>query len=340
LTILGLVSPGILLVFVIGIYHSFIAVFRVLWGTIFSSFLPAVTAATAIGVISAVQPVNALLCLILTFFATVIFYVHIGAEFLGLSFLIIYVGAVAVLFLFVMMLLFLKKISRELTPVLLQSVVAGSAIFYFTVIDIATTVESAVLYFTVENFSFLVSVNTESFSALVDYLDYGFRDISAFRRLYTEDSFLFFLISFLLLVAMLGAIVLATGAISKFQVTARFYYLAIVPSCSEPRYIQYFKSTKTILVVGGLFVTYALCCRFSLSDMPLFFDTICAESVDSGGVKKIIEPNVIYDEQSKKTIVRVCNVALFGSGIVIGFYGVASLALVYGICMYGPNVSS
>lgn len=68
-----------------------------------------VLAATAIlsafAVISARNPVHSVLFLILTFFTAAGLFVLLGAEFLAMLLIVVYVGAVAVLFLFVVMML-------------------------------------------------------------------------------------------------------------------------------------------------------------------------------------------------------------------------------------------
>jgi NADH-quinone oxidoreductase subunit J len=64
-----------------------------------------VTIASAIMVISARNPVHAVLFLILAFFNSAGLFLLLGAEFIALILVIVYVGAVAVLFLFVVMML-------------------------------------------------------------------------------------------------------------------------------------------------------------------------------------------------------------------------------------------
>lgn len=56
-------------------------------------------------VIFAKNPVRAVLSLILTFFATAVTWLLLGAEFLAIALVLVYVGAVMVLFLFVVMML-------------------------------------------------------------------------------------------------------------------------------------------------------------------------------------------------------------------------------------------
>lgn len=65
----------------------------------------AVAVASAVMVISARNPVHSVLFLILTFFNAAALFVLMGAEFLAMILVVVYVGAVAVLFLFVVMML-------------------------------------------------------------------------------------------------------------------------------------------------------------------------------------------------------------------------------------------
>ena len=67
--------------------------------------LAAVTVAAGVMVISARNPVHSVLFLILAFFNAAGLFVLIGAEFLAMVLVIVYVGAVAVLFMFVVMML-------------------------------------------------------------------------------------------------------------------------------------------------------------------------------------------------------------------------------------------
>src|SRR5271154_752369 len=59
----------------------------------------------ALGVVVARNPVHSVLFLILTFFNAAGLFVLLGAEFLAMLLVVVYVGAVAVLFLFVVMML-------------------------------------------------------------------------------------------------------------------------------------------------------------------------------------------------------------------------------------------
>ncbi|WP_121099409.1 NADH-quinone oxidoreductase subunit J [Litorimonas taeanensis] len=67
--------------------------------------LAAVAVAAAFMVVAARNPVHSVMYLILTFFSAAGLFILMGAEFLALLLVMVYVGAVAVLFLFVVMML-------------------------------------------------------------------------------------------------------------------------------------------------------------------------------------------------------------------------------------------
>src|SRR5246500_535460 len=73
--------------------------------TIAFYFFSVVLVGAALMVIASRNPVHSVLFLILAFFNAAALFILLGAEFLALILLIVYVGAVAVLFLFVVMML-------------------------------------------------------------------------------------------------------------------------------------------------------------------------------------------------------------------------------------------
>src|ERR1700735_2344070 len=72
---------------------------------IFFYLLAGITVASAVMVISSKNPVHSVLFLILAFVNAAGLFVLLGAEFLAMILIVVYVGAVAVLFLFVVMML-------------------------------------------------------------------------------------------------------------------------------------------------------------------------------------------------------------------------------------------
>ena len=146
--------------------------------------------ACAVMVISSRNPVHSVLFLILAFFNSGALFVILGAEFLAMMLVIVYVGAVAVLFLFVVMMLNINfsKIRegfQKYFPI-------GSLIGFILFIEIILMVFSGDL---------LVNKNNE----LNDYIPNTHKIGSL---LYTEYIYVFQLSGLILLVAMVGAIVL------------------------------------------------------------------------------------------------------------------------------------
>lgn len=75
------------------------------WVNILFWIFAAIAGASALAVISVRNPVYSVLFLILTFFSVACTWLLVGAEFLGVTLVLVYVGAVMVLFLFVVMML-------------------------------------------------------------------------------------------------------------------------------------------------------------------------------------------------------------------------------------------
>jgi len=73
--------------------------------TLFFYLFSAVVIASAVMVVGARNPVHSVLFLILAFFNSAGLFVLLGAEFIAMILVVVYVGAVAVLFLFVVMML-------------------------------------------------------------------------------------------------------------------------------------------------------------------------------------------------------------------------------------------
>src|SRR5512139_1578379 len=73
----------------------------------------AVACLAAAGVILVKNPVHAALCLVLTFFSAACLWLLLQAEFLGIALILVYVGAVMILFLFVVMMLDINLVPKR-----------------------------------------------------------------------------------------------------------------------------------------------------------------------------------------------------------------------------------
>jgi len=97
----------------------------------FFYFLSFLAILTSIMVVVSKNPVHSVLYLILTFFAITGHYVLLNAHFLAIVNLVVYAGAIMVLFLFVVMFLNLNKDAEPKKPVAMQfaSVLAAGLLF-------------------------------------------------------------------------------------------------------------------------------------------------------------------------------------------------------------------
>jgi len=149
---------------------------------------------SAVMVISSRNPVHAVLFLILAFFNASGLFMLAGAEFLALLLIVVYVGAVAVLFLFVVMMLDVDFASMR--QGFLQYAPVG------VIVGIVLLLELLLLAG-----SFVISPEAAGGSALP--IDGTVDNIRAIGQvLYTRYVFLFQGAAAVLLVAMIGAIVL------------------------------------------------------------------------------------------------------------------------------------
>ena len=151
---------------------------------------------SAFMVISARNPVHSVLFLILAFFNSAGLFVLLGAEFLAMILVIVYVGAVAVLFLFVVMMLDINFV--RLREGFLQYLPIGASVGLLLLVEmilvvgvLATTPDTVAVAAAPTPDIAAVS-NTEALGAL----------------LYTKYVYLFQSAGLILLVAMIGAIVL------------------------------------------------------------------------------------------------------------------------------------
>ena len=81
--------------------------------------------------------VRSVLSLVVAFFALAASYVMLGAPFIGALQVIVYAGAILVLFLFVLMLLNIRHEDSEKDPRPIQHILGGGAILIFTIILVA-----------------------------------------------------------------------------------------------------------------------------------------------------------------------------------------------------------
>jgi len=145
-------------------------------------------------VVTARNPVHSVLFLILAFFNAAALFLLMGAEFLAMVMVIVYVGAVAVLFLFVVMMLDINFV--ELRQGFLQYLPIGAAIGIVLLAELAFVFGA-----------WIVAPGSVSRSAAPTPTNLSNTEALG-RLLYTDYIYLFQAAGIVLLIAMIGAIVL------------------------------------------------------------------------------------------------------------------------------------
>ena len=154
------------------------------------------TLASALAVVSAKNPVHSVLFLIAAFFSAAGLFVLLGAEFLAMLLVVVYVGAVAVLFLFVVMMLDvdfaqLRQGFARYMPI--GGLIAGGLAVEMVMVSATVASKGA------------ARLNDAPNAAASS----GFSNAEAIGRLlYTNYVYFFQAAGMVLLVAMIGAIVL------------------------------------------------------------------------------------------------------------------------------------
>ena len=156
----------------------------------------AVTVAAGVMVISARNPVHSVLFLILAFFNAAGLFVLMGAEFIAMILVIVYVGAVAVLFLFVVMMLDINFV--ELRQGFLQYLPIGALVGLVLLAELILVFGSWAI----------APDSAERIAAPAPPVADVTNTHAIGRVLYTDYVYLFQAAGLVLLVAMIGAIVL------------------------------------------------------------------------------------------------------------------------------------
>ena len=164
--------------------------------TIFLFFIVSIIIITSsLLVILSKNPIHSVLFLILVFFNTAILFLFSGAEFLAMILLIVYIGAVAVLFLFVIMMLDIN--TAKLRQSFLNYLPIGLFVGFIILLELLYVVSQSKLNFLSKN----ITENKITNEIFENTKIIG-------NVLYTDYFLLFQLSGIILLVAMIGAILL------------------------------------------------------------------------------------------------------------------------------------
>ena len=156
----------------------------------------ALLVASGVMVISARNPVHSVLYLVLAFFQAAGLCVLLGAEFIAMILVIVYVGAVAVLFLFVVMMLDINF--RELRAGALQYLPIGGLIGLILLAELAAVLGGWII----------APAAVQATSAPMAAMGDATNTEQLGQLIYTHYVYLFQASGIVLLIAMIGAIVL------------------------------------------------------------------------------------------------------------------------------------
>ncbi|AAZ68515.1 NADH-quinone oxidoreductase subunit J [Ehrlichia canis] len=156
-------------------------------------FFAALIVLSSVAVVYISNPVYSVLFLILTFFISSTLFILLGAELIAMLVIIVYVGAVAVLFLFVVMMLDINysRFKNVFTKYLAIGLLCGVILFV--------------------NIVFIIrqSATTELVTESVQYVS---NVVAIGNLIYTEYMYIFHLSGILLLISIIGALVLTLRA--------------------------------------------------------------------------------------------------------------------------------
>lgn len=184
-------------------------------------------------VITSKNPVISVLFLISVFINSAIYLILIGVSFVGISYIIIYVGAIAILFLFILMMINIKltdilEVGRDYTKNLPLALIVGALFIFaffsivpFSFQDVSLLSQANVIlnfFNSLFSPSSLESVSLHSLSLHITNYPYNadmhlldFTQIEALgQNLYTQSSLLLIFTSLILLLSMLAPIILSS----------------------------------------------------------------------------------------------------------------------------------
>lgn len=162
---------------------------------LFSSF----ALISGIMVIQAKNPVHSVLFLILVFFNSAGQLIMLSLDFFAMIFLVVYVGAIAVLFLFVVMMLNIKV--AEINEKKLRYLPIGGLLAFLFLLEIFVIVDNDLIP--------VFQLNSLTPFTQWAFMKESLNNISALGNIiYTYYFYFFCMASLILLVAMIGAIVL------------------------------------------------------------------------------------------------------------------------------------
>lgn len=176
---------------------------------VFENILLIFVVVSSVNVIFISNPVQSLLWLILTFAFSSMLFIIFGVELMSIFIFMIYIGAIAVLFLFVVMMLNIKIV--ELYSFYLKYFYIGIVVFCFFILEIVVSI-----FFEFDNYY----VNFKTYIDWLSILNFNSNIFVLSSIIYNYNIFLFLMLGIILFIAMICSIILLINwNVSKIRKT-------------------------------------------------------------------------------------------------------------------------
>jgi len=184
---------------------------------------------SSLAVVSTLNPVFSVLFLILCFFNTSGVFLVLGLEFVPISFIVIYVGAIAVLFLFVIMMLNIKysELQQQKGKTFVPLVFLALSLFFLECLVIFNCNSNSLLMQTDEVGFFAEFLNSVDNVMMFAELCCKQPNVSSLGgAIFVSHGYQLILSAFILLVAMVAAIILTLS--KQFITKTQVIYLQVL----------------------------------------------------------------------------------------------------------------
>lgn len=206
-----------------------------LFGSIAQDIFAFAAVISSLLVITSKNPVISVLFLISVFVNSAIYLMFTGINFIGISYIIVYVGAIAILFLFILMMINIKltdilEVGTDYTKNLPLALIIG-ALFIFAIFGSVTNLnvfQTSLVTSIIHSLNSVISISASDLTSLASLNNFislhttvypysvdthlmDYTQIEALgHNLYTNSAILLILTSFILLLSMLAPIMLST----------------------------------------------------------------------------------------------------------------------------------
>ena len=185
-------------------------------------FLSLVLVISCCFVIFSNSSIYSLLWLVITFLISSIFLLVLGCEFLALIFLIVYVGAIAILFLFVVMLLDLKfkNFYNKKNYSFISLIFVGNILLLFLLFLCFNSTINKYFFLKLKSIIFYFLFNVEKINYFINWVEYvnSINEINIYSLVFYDVFIIQLLIVGVILLAVLIGIVYLTNFYKNYEI--------------------------------------------------------------------------------------------------------------------------